>query len=314
MNSKSINSNTDPISVNFPAPVSIKIKPSDVRFMGEYRNEEIILNTSMPSSDISQIKDRIVSITYSNLSQFFTVVNVEELGSGSTITVKPLEKALIDQLWSNNKIKGEFFYLVETARNIQAAPNKLNFELADNPGVCDELDGVVESLINQIPEQSVTVKTLVDTLDPERQVTDIAAIAETPAFEAKSYVINTNLNIKRLNNGKEVITTRTFMGKTIGLTYDDTTQKCSQDEFQNIVEELTGVNEDGGYVDVSVINNGALIVDNKRVETINKLDFGKNGLYYRFTMTNESTIPKQPQTQPPNTTTPIVCLNCRKCG
>ena len=307
MNSKSINSNTDPISVNFPAPVSIKIKPSDVRFMGEYRNEEIILNTSMPSSDISQIKDRIVSITYSNLSQFFTVVNVEELGSGSTITAKPLEKALIDPLWSN---KGEFFYLVETARNIQAAPNKLNFELADNPGVDDELDGVVEALINQIPEQIVTVKTLVDTLNPERQVTDIAAIAETPAFEAKSYVINTNLNIKRLNNGKEVITTRTFMGKTIGLTYDDTTQKGSQDEFQNIVEELTGVNEDGGYVDVSVINNGALIVDNKRVETINTLDFGKNGLYYRFTMTNESTIPKQPQTQPPpTTTTSIVCFN-----
>lgn len=305
MNSKSFNSNTNPTSVNFPVPVSIKINPTDVRFMGEYRNEEIILNTDMPINDVSQIKDRIVSITYNCLSQFFKVVKVIERRSGSTITAKPLENALIDPLW-RTQIKGEFFYLVETARNIQAAPNKLNFELAVNPGVDDsgELDGVVEELRKKILEQNVTVKTLVDAINPERQVTDIAAIAETPAFEAKSYVIN-NMNIftnvkdgKDGNDRRKVIT---LTGKTItlGLTHDDTTQNCSQAELPKILDDIANVNKGGGYVALSVINEGKLVIDNNKVEEINKVDCGKNGMYYNLTMANDESnmnIPTQPQT------------------
>jgi hypothetical protein len=100
MNSKSFFNgvaNTRPVKpVNFLKPVLIKIKSADVRFTGKYRNEEIILNTDMPLNDISQINHRIVSITYNKLSQFFKVIKLEQLGSGSTITAKPLEKALID--------------------------------------------------------------------------------------------------------------------------------------------------------------------------------------------------------------------------
>jgi hypothetical protein len=121
-----------------------------------------------------------------------------------------------------------------------------------------------------------------------------------------------------LNDGKQVITIpKTLTGKTItlGLTHDDTTQNCSQDELSKIFDDLENVNKDGGHVSLSVINKGALIMDNKSVETINKLDFGQNGMYYRLTIANESNIPRQPETQSPEINTySIVCLNCMKCG
>jgi hypothetical protein len=301
MNSKSFNSNTKPTSINFPAPVSIKVNQNNVRFIGQGGDEEIILNTDMPLNDLSQIKDRIVSITYNCLSQFFKVVKVIEWRSGSTVTAKPLENASISQLW-RNKIKGEFFYLVETARNILPEPNKLKFEFAIDPLVdhSRELDRVVEVLRKKIPEQNVTVKTLVDAL-PEGQVTDIAAIAETPAFKAKSYVFN-NMNIfTNVKDGGKVIT---LTGKTItlGLTHDDTTQQCSQDALPKIFDDLDNVNKGGGYVSLSVINEGKLMIDSNKVEEINKVDCGKNGLYYNLTMANgESSnmnisTPTQPQT------------------
>jgi hypothetical protein len=301
MNSKSFNSNTKPTSINFPAPVSIKIKPADVRFTGQGGDEEIILNTDMPLNDLSQIKDRIVSITYNCLSQFFKVVKVIEWRSGSTVTAKPLENASISQLW-RNKIKGEFFYLVETARNILPEPNKLKVEFAIDPLVdhSRELDRVVEVLRKKIPEQNVTVKTLVDALRPEGQVTDIAAVAETPAFAAKSYVIN-NMNVFTILNDGKVIT---LTGKTItlGLTHDDTTQNCSQDELPKIFADLENVIKDDGYISLSIISEGKLLIDSNKVEEINKIDYGKNGLYYSLTMANgESSnmnipMPIQPQT------------------
>jgi hypothetical protein len=70
---------------------------------------------------------------------------------------------------------------------------------------------------------------------------------------------------------------------------------------------------------VSVINKGVLIVDNKSVETIDKLDLGQNGMYYRFTIANdianESNIPRQPETQSPEINTySTTCFNCMKCG
>jgi hypothetical protein len=235
MNSKSFNgvANRRPPG-NFSEPVLIKIKPSDVRFTGKYPNEEIILNTNMSSNDISQINDRIVSITYNNLSQFFKVIKLEALGFGSTITAKPLEKALIDPLWSN-KIKGEFFILVETARNILPEPNKLNFELADTFFPVGELNRIVEELLQRVEEKNATIGTVVDAFDPypDITVTEIGAMAETPAFAAKSYVINSMNVFTTLNGGKQVITIpKTLTGKTItlGLTHDDTTQNCSQDE------------------------------------------------------------------------------------
>lgn len=310
MNSKSFNSNTKPTSINFPAPVSIKIKPADVRFTGQGGDEEIILNTDMTLNDLSQIKDRIVSITYNCLSQFFKVVKVIEWRSGSTVTAKPLENALISPLW-RTQINGEFFYLVETARNIPHEPNKLKFELAVNPGVdhSGELDRDVEVLRKKISEQNVTVKTLVDALTPERRVTDIAAIAETPAFEAKSYVFN-NMNIfTNVKDGGKVIT---LTGKTItlGLTHDDTTQQCSQDALPKIFDDLDNVNKGGGYVSLSVINEGKLMIDSNKVEEINKVDCGKNGLYYNLTMANdESNMNILTPTQPQTPQRPTICTS-----
>jgi hypothetical protein len=278
-------------------PQIFKIDPKDVNFIGEYGKEKIILKLDEPFNATEGQTAFLTYYTY--IPQFFIMEKVEEFDSIITITLILPDKALVDPVFYR-KIKGAFFYLSETAQNISSKPDQLMFELETHR------TGDLERLRQQIDAKNVTVGNLVDTLKPDvipgAIVTDIAVLPKTLALQAKSYVLNDVNIIASRSLVNSIFTIERLAGKNIGLRYYDTTQTVTRDKFQDVITELENVVKSDGYVKVSAISDGRLIIGGKSVVNI-KPALDQHGYnFFRFLIEDDWSMARLPRRNYSNST------------